>query len=137
MVHGMQPYNITGALLCPMLDARRMEVYCLLADAQGHLLLPTHPRVMEDHSFEEWLTKHAIIFFGNGVAKCKLLLSHTRRAWCVEACYPTAQHVGTLASLKFQQAAFEEIASFEPTYLKPFQGKPPKVQASIPLLRRS
>lgn len=131
MVHGVQPYNMTGALLCPMIDARRMEVYCLLADAQGHLLLPTHPRVVDADSFQEWLANHPILFFGDGAAKCKPLLATHSQAWFIDQRYPTAHHVGALAYLKFQQGAFEDLAYFEPTYLKPFQGRPMKDQGLV------
>lgn len=123
LVQGMRPYNTTQALLCPMLDARRMEVYCLLADDQGHLLAPTHPRVMDQHSFQAWLQDYPILFFGDGADKCKPLLAHHRHALFIDHIYPEAHHVGILAYAKFQQAAFEDLTHFAPLYLKPFQGK--------------
>ena len=123
MAYGMQPYNLHQALLCPMLDARRMEVYCLLTDAQGKLLEATHPQVIDAASFQSWLTDHAILFFGDGAEKCKPLLATHPHASFVDHIHPTARHVGALAHAKFQQASFEELAYFEPLYLKPFQGK--------------
>jgi tRNA threonylcarbamoyladenosine biosynthesis protein TsaB len=124
MVHGMQPYNTTQRLLCPMLDARRMEVYCLLADSQGHVLAPVHPRVIDQDSFQAWLQDHLILFFGEGAEKCKPLLGRHSHALFIDHCYPDSHHIGTLAYTKFQQAAFEDLAYFTPLYLKCLQGKP-------------
>ena len=126
MAHGIQPYNMAQALLCPMLDARRMEVYCLLADSKGHTLIPTHPQVIDQHSFQAWLSDYSILFFGDGAEKCKPLLAHHGHALFIDRIYPKAHHVGTLAFAKFRQAAFEDLAYFTPLYLKPFQGKPIK-----------
>jgi tRNA threonylcarbamoyladenosine biosynthesis protein TsaB len=120
MAQSMQPYNMPQALLCPMLDARRMEVYCLLADAQGNILEPSHPQVIDKASFQTWLANHQILFFGDGAEKCKPLLSHNSGALFVDHVYPAAQHLGALAYSKFQQGAFEDLAYFEPSYLKPF-----------------
>jgi len=124
MVQGVRPYNTTGALLCPMIDARRMEVYCLLADAQGKLLVPTHPCVVDEHSFQQWLQTHPILFFGDGAAKCKPLWATHSHATFMDHVHPVAPPVGALAYTKFQQGALEDLAYFEPTYLKPFQGSP-------------
>ena len=122
MVHGMQSYNITQALLCPMLDARRMEVYCMLADARGHILASTHSRVIDQHSFQAWLKDYSVIFFGDGAEKCKPFVSH-HHALFIDHIYPAACHIGALAYVKFQQAAFENLTYATPLYLKPFQGK--------------
>lgn len=128
MAHGMQPYNTTQALLCPMIDARRMEVYCLLVDAQGKMLEVPHPQVMDESSFQAWLADYPVLFFGDGAAKCEPLLGAHPHATFIEDICPSAQHIGALAYVRFQQAVFEELAYFEPLYLKPFQGKPTKTQ---------
>ncbi|MEM9417327.1 MAG: tRNA (adenosine(37)-N6)-threonylcarbamoyltransferase complex dimerization subunit type 1 TsaB [Bacteroidota bacterium] len=107
MAHGMQPYNTNQALLCPMIDARRMEVYCLLTDAQGKLLEAAHPQVIDQDSFQSWLQEQPILFFGNGAEKCKPLLGAHPHACFIDHIHPTAQHIGALAYVKFQQAAFE------------------------------
>ncbi len=124
MAHGMQPYNTSRALLCPMIDARRMEVYCLLADAHGKVLEAPYPQVIDNDSFQSWLADYEVIFFGDGAEKCKPFLSHHSKAFFIDHIYPAAHHIGSLAYLKFQQAAFENSAYFEPAYLKPFQGRP-------------
>lgn len=130
MVCGMQPYNTTQALLCPMLDARRMEVYCLLADATNKVLLPAHAQVMDEHSLQTWLLSTPILFFGDGVQKCKSILANHSHALFVDHYYPQAHHVGCLAYTKFQQASFEDLVYFTPLYMKPFQGKRPHSQMS-------
>ena len=124
MAHGMQPYNLKKALLCPMIDARRMEVYCLLVDPQGNMLEAPHPEVIDSSSFQTWLADHLILFFGDGAEKCQPLLGPHSHTIFIDYIHPVAHHIGALAYLKFQQAAFEELAYFEPLYLKPFQGKP-------------
>lgn len=123
MAHGMQAYSLSQALLCPMIDARRMEVYCLLADAKGNLLEEAHPVVIDQDSFQAWLADYPVLFFGNGAEKCKSLLGFHPNATFIDHIYPSAQYVGALAYLKFQQDIFEDLVYFEPLYLKPFQGK--------------
>lgn len=120
MAYGMQPYNKNQALLCPMIDARRMEVYCLLMDAKGKLLEAAHPQVIEENSFQKWLNNHLVVFFGDGAAKCKPLLSRHSNALFIDDIYPTAQHVGNLAYYQFQKGIFEEQDHFVPLYLKNF-----------------
>ena len=123
MAGGMRSYNVVQALLCPMLDARRMEVYCLLADAQGRTLVSPHAQVIDQHSFQDWLKDNAILFFGDGAEKCKSHITHPR-ALFIDHIHPQACHIGALAYAKFQQAAFEDLVYFTPMYLKPFQGNP-------------
>lgn len=124
MAHSIQPYNTSQALCCPMIDARRMEVYCLLVDAQGSVLAPPHAQIIDQNSFQNWLADSSILFFGDGAAKCKSILAHQPNALFIDNIHPDARHIGTLAYPKFQQADFEDLAQFTPTYLKPFQGKP-------------
>ena len=125
MAYGMRPYNTSQALLCPMLDARRMEVYCLLTDSKGDTLVAPHAQVIEKHSFQVWLQNHPILFFGDGAEKCRPLMAH-HNALFIAHIYPTACHVGALAHTKFQQASFEDLAHFTPLYLKSFQGNTAK-----------
>ena len=122
MAHGMIPYNTSQALLCPMLDARNMKVYCLLTDAQGRALVPTHPQVITFHSFEQWLDKHPILFFGDGAKKYKSTLCH-HHAFFVDHMHAQAPSMGVLAHDKFRQEAFEDLGSFTPLYLKSLQGE--------------
>ena len=107
-------------LFCPMIDARRMEVYCAVYQANLQEILPVDARIIHESSFAELLANHKIIFFGDGAAKCKPLLSHSGHACFVEDAYPSAADAGVLAYQKFTQQTFEDIAYFEPFYLKEF-----------------
>ncbi|MDX1630125.1 MAG: tRNA (adenosine(37)-N6)-threonylcarbamoyltransferase complex dimerization subunit type 1 TsaB [Fulvivirga sp.] len=65
-----------NTLLCPMIDARRMEVYHLLADVELNILEPTQPKIIEESSFDSLLKDNKIYFFGNGADKCKKVIEH-------------------------------------------------------------
>lgn len=123
MAHGVNLYNLGQALLCPMIDARRMEVYCLIADAAGKVLEAPHPRVIDSNSFQFWLGQSKVLFFGDGAEKCKTTLASHNHAIFLHTINPSAQYVGALAYPKFQQKAFVNLACFEPLYLKPFRSK--------------
>jgi tRNA threonylcarbamoyladenosine biosynthesis protein TsaB len=111
----------TDTLLCPMIDARRMEVYCLLANQQKEILEPTQALIVEPHSFEKHLSERKIVFFGNGASKCQEVLKHKNsRFWA--NIHPSARSVGQIAWQKFQQNEFENLIYFEPYYLKDFVG---------------
>ena len=112
-------------LLCPMLDARRMEVYCLLADYGLNSVEATQAKIINQESFKEWLDKHIIFFFGNGVDKCKDLLNHANARF-IDKINPTAAKLGEMAFKKFEKNEFENLSSFEPHYLKEFLVKKPK-----------
>ena len=119
MARGVAPYNLGGALLCPMIDARRMEVYCMILDATGkEVLVAPHPHVVTENSFCSWLEERPVLFFGDGAAKCQPVLGGHRHAVFLDDIYPSAQHVGALAYHKLQQKVFADLASFEPMYLK-------------------
>jgi tRNA threonylcarbamoyladenosine biosynthesis protein TsaB len=119
--------NPGKALFCPMLDARRMEVFCLLARANGQVLEETHPLIVEEGAFAGYLKENEILFFGNGAAKCKPLFASQANALFIDGIYPVASEIGYLASKAFNKGAFEDVAYFEPFYLKDFQG--PKLKA--------
>lgn len=123
MVYGVGCYNFEKALLCPMIDARRMEVYCLVSDAAGEILAGPHTQIVDSNSFQPWLQQKRMLFFGDGVEKCKPSLSNHQHAIFLEKIYPSAQHIGALAYTKFQQQAFRDLAALVPLYLKPFQSQ--------------
>lgn len=119
-----------NAWLCPMIDARRMEVYCLLADTQGNVVLPQTPKVIGENSFGEELKEKIVYFFGDGAAKCKAVLGGNENACFIEGVVPSAVAIGALATEKYQKQQFENLAYFEPVYLKEFQGTKPKTLVS-------
>lgn len=113
------------ALLCPMLDARRMEVYTTLLDHQLHPHLATTPKIIDETSFVEILEKQPIYFFGNGAEKCSALITHPNAIF-LDHITPTANSMMTLAEKDFTQQAFVDVAYFEPHYLKEFQATTPQ-----------
>lgn len=113
-----------NALLCPMLDARRMEVYCMLLDTKLNIVKPTEAKVIDINSFQDELTHQAIYFFGNGAAKCKETINHAA-AHFHEGLIPLAQSLGELGFQKFTIGHTEDIAHFEPYYLKDFMIRKP------------
>ena len=112
---------------CPMLDARRMEVYCALYDSAGNELMPTSARIIDEMSFVEELATQPILFFGDGATKCRPILgSQTHAIFSSLAINPSARTIGQLGESAFIQGDFEDIADFEPFYLKDFMTTKPK-----------
>ena len=126
MVSGM---NKAGYLLCPMIDARRMEVYCLLAESNGNILEPVQAKIIDDSSFLEHLHDQKIAFFGNGAKKCQSVITH-ENAIFIDGIKPSAINVGNLAYYKYKSADFADLANFGPEYLKAFHA----IKAKNPLL---
>ncbi len=112
-------------LLCPMLDARRMEVYCMLTDTQLNIIKPTAPVIVTENSFAEILSGNKVLFFGNGAAKCQPVLQHPNASFLTHSAISAAS-IGQLAWQKFKNNEFEDLAYFEPDYLKEFQAIKPK-----------
>ncbi|MGD9328263.1 MAG: tRNA (adenosine(37)-N6)-threonylcarbamoyltransferase complex dimerization subunit type 1 TsaB [Cyclobacteriaceae bacterium] len=119
-------YNLNQYDLCPMLDARRMEVYCLLTDHQLNLKQETHSRILEEASFEKELKDNQILFFGNGMPKSRDMLGKNGKAFFIEDIYPKACNIGYLAFEKFKNEDFENTVTFEPFYLKDFIATKPR-----------
>ncbi len=116
-----------STLFCPMIDARRMEVYCALYNQSGEEVQPTTAVVIDESSFDEWLAEHQILFFGDGAAKCKDALGHKSNGlFLAELIRPSARTVGKLAADRFWDGDFEDVATFEPFYLKEFMTTKPK-----------
>ncbi len=111
-------------LLCPMLDARRMEVYCAVFEANTlNILEPTQAKIIDETSFSDLLSSNKILFFGDGAEKCRSILGENPNAiFLNEIVYPSARSVGILATKAFENAQFENVADFEPYYLKEFVG---------------
>ncbi len=116
--------NISRAWLCPMIDARRMEVYCCLSDADDNIIQPVEARVIDEGSFEEHLNSNPIIFFGNGADKCKSVITQ-KNAFFLSGITPSAAQLGNMAMRKYRQDEVEDIVRFEPFYLKEFRIKKP------------
>ncbi len=108
-----------GRWLCPMIDARRMEVYVCLLTEDLRVIQPTRPVILDETSFAKELTDHPIAFFGNGAAKCEPVIS-SPRATFIQGVYPRAADMGMLAFNKFEQGEFADVRTVEPLYLKEF-----------------
>ncbi|PZR03127.1 MAG: tRNA (adenosine(37)-N6)-threonylcarbamoyltransferase complex dimerization subunit type 1 TsaB [Flavobacterium psychrophilum] len=111
--------------LVPMLDARRMEVYTLRANSQGQTIEPTEAKIIDEHSYESWLEKDKIVFFGNGADKCETVITHGNASF-IKGIIPSASKLGELAYQKFIKGELEDLATYEPYYLKDFMVKKPK-----------
>ncbi len=106
-------------LYCPMIDARRMEVYTALFDKNVELKLPVQAKIIDEASFEDLLTTYKIVFFGDGAEKCKDVILHPN-AEIIEGFVNSARDLSKPAFQKFQSSDFEDMAYFEPFYLKDF-----------------
>jgi len=114
-------------LFCPMIDARRMEVFAAVYNSDLELILPTQAVIIDTDSFGELLQERSVVFFGDGAAKCKPILgSHPNAFFPGQAIEPSARTVGVLATKAYASAQFEDLASFEPYYLKDFMGTKPR-----------
>jgi len=118
----------SSILICPMLDARRMEVYCAVYEANTlELIEPTQAKIIDETSFVDLLENHQIIFFGDGAEKCRATLGGSSNAvFLTQTIFPSAKSIGALATRAFEQQQFENVADFEPFYLKEFVGTTPK-----------
>ena len=112
-------------VLCPMLDARRMEVYTGVYDIGLKTIQEVQPMILDEHSFSDLLSKEGVLFFGNGSPKFKEILSKDS-AYFLDDVWPCASDMVMLSQMKFDSNAFENVAYFEPFYLKEFQGTTPK-----------
>jgi len=107
-------------LLCPMIDARRMEVYTAIFDKNLVQIKPTAAEIIDEHSFSDLLNKHQVLFFGDGAEKCREVLSHNPNALFLLDFVNSAAFITSLAQEKFKAGIFENVALFEPFYLKDF-----------------
>jgi tRNA threonylcarbamoyladenosine biosynthesis protein TsaB len=105
-------------LFCPMIDARRLEVYSCLLDHNLNEVEPIKPVLLEETTFAEYLANNRIVFFGSGAPKFKALTTENQAALFLNHVVPTARSMGQLALAKFQSGDFENVAYYEPFYLK-------------------
>ena len=114
-----------NALLCPMLDARRMEVYAGIYDRGLKPIRPIHADIVDGDTYKAYLDEHPIYFFGNGAKKCQDAINHPN-AHFIENINPIAKWMQPLAEKRFLNEQFEDVAYFVPFYLKDFVAKLPK-----------
>lgn len=107
------------ALFCPMIDARRMEVYSMLLDKQGTILNPITAEIIDESFLEHELTNNQVVFFGNGSEKCEKVIK-SPNALFLPNIKASAQHMTELVWEAYNNNQFEDVAYFEPFYLKDF-----------------
>jgi tRNA threonylcarbamoyladenosine biosynthesis protein TsaB len=112
--------NYAGTLFCPMIDARRMEVFTAIFDADGNIIKPTAAEIINEHSFAEILAGNKVLFFGDGAEKCREALSQNPNANFMPGFVNSAVYLTTIATAKFNKKDFVDVAYFEPYYLKDF-----------------
>jgi tRNA threonylcarbamoyladenosine biosynthesis protein TsaB len=110
------------AILCPMIDARRMEVYCQCFDSDLKEITPVEAKVIDGTGFQELLSVQKMFLFGNGAEKCKDTLKNPNAKF-LDNIFPQASALCELASRKFETGKFEDLENFKPFYLKDFVAK--------------
>jgi len=120
-VAGLDEYsNQTDLLLCPMIDARRMEVYTAIFKINGENVKPTAAEIVDENSFADILQNNKVLFFGDGAEKCFNVLKTHPNALYLPDFLNSATHLTKKAAEKFNNGDFEDVAYFEPYYLKDF-----------------
>ena len=114
-----------NALIVPMLDARRMEVYAEVFDRALKVVRSIQADIVDADTYKEYLDKGAVYFFGNGAEKCMETINHPN-AHLVKGIEPLAKNMAPLAEKRFAEGRFEDVAYFVPFYLKDFVAKMPK-----------
>ncbi|HEY8784489.1 MAG TPA: tRNA (adenosine(37)-N6)-threonylcarbamoyltransferase complex dimerization subunit type 1 TsaB [Mucilaginibacter sp.] len=107
-------------LLCPMIDARRMEVFTAVFTKDGEKIRPTSAEIIDENSFDELLENNKILFFGDGAEKCRAVLGEKPNAVFFPGFINSATSLTKRALEKFRNKEFEDVAYFEPYYLKDF-----------------
>ena len=113
------------ALLVPMIDARRMEVYAAVYNRALHAVREVQADIVDADTYRPWLEEHPVYFLGDGMEKCKAVIDHPN-AHFIEGALPLAKHMAPLAERVHAQGEFVDTAYSEPFYLKEYQATTPK-----------
>ncbi len=117
--------SVNPVLYCPMIDARRMEVYQQIFDINLNPFTETSAEIVSSNSFNDLLSKYKIIFFGSGSHKISKIISHSN-AYFIDNILPLARFLVHDALMAYQNEQFEDLIKFEPFYLKNFVATKPK-----------
>jgi len=118
-------YPSENGYICPMIDARRMEVFTAVFDHQLSETDTTHAKIIDESSFSALLSTHQMVFIGNGAEKCRAVIQHPHASFTTGN-FNSAAYMSTLAYEAFMTGQFEDVAYFEPFYLKDFVFTTPK-----------
>lgn len=110
----------TPTLIIPLIDARRMEVYAAVYDTHKKNIKDTFAEILTEQSFMEYISEFKTTFIGNGVTKFKSLIENKTNVLFIEDALPSAKEMTTLAEYKYKKNDIEDVAYFEPYYLKDF-----------------
>jgi tRNA threonylcarbamoyladenosine biosynthesis protein TsaB len=113
-------FGTSDRLLCPMIDARRMEVFAAVFDSKGTKVRPTSAEIVDEGSFANLLKDHEMVFFGDGAEKCSKTLGMHPNASIIADFINSASYLTKRALKKYRGKQFEDVAYFEPYYLKDF-----------------
>lgn len=111
--------------LCPMMDARRMEVYTQMEDQNGSVVWELQPKILDEETFNSF--EKPVYVFGDGMPKFREIVRQDNLIF-IDDIYPDAVYMGRMAFEHFQKAKFEDVAYFEPNYLKEWRTTTPKKQ---------
>ena len=128
MAHRDSAITTAYILFCPMIDARRMEVYCAIFDEKGNEIREVRAEIINETSFMKFLEKNKIVFAGDGALKCRSLFEKHPNAVFAEDFQTSAKFMIPLSEEKSLQKKFEDLAYFEPYYLKDFIAGKPRVK---------
>ena len=119
-----QKLNPEKYFVCPMIDARRMEVYTALFDHENNFIENTEAKILDQDFHKDHLAKKKLIFAGDGSEKLKPMMNYHSNVFFVENVLPSAKFMGAFADDLYVKNQFEDVAYFEPYYLKEFYTKP-------------
>lgn len=111
--------SIEDGIKVPLLDARRMEVYSAVFSNENKIIKQVTAEVIDELSFNKFLKEEKVYFLGDGASKCKGIITH-KNAFFMEDKFPSANEMASLSFSKFKNNEFEDVAYFEPFYLKDF-----------------
>ncbi len=114
-----------NGVIVPMLDARRMEVYSAVFSSEYKIIRAIEAQILDASSFQSYLEKSKVYFIGNGVEKTQILIKHNNAVF-VDGKLPSAKEMSALAYAKHKKNDTEDVAYFEPYYLKDFVALKPK-----------
>jgi len=114
-------------LICPMIDARRMEVFTAVFDASLNLVQEVSAKIIDEQSYVEQLATNTVTFIGDGAEKCKAAISDANARFSSQN-YNSASNMSQMAFQAFTKGKFEDLAYFEPFYLKDFVLTTPKAK---------
>jgi len=128
MIQEMETNELQSPLFCPMIDARRMEVYSAIFSPDTSMVREIKAEVIDEKSFASELESNIIVFGGDGAEKCKEFLGSNKNSIFLEEFHPSSNFMAQLSEQRFADNEFEDLAYFEPFYLKDFVAGIPRVK---------